>query len=253
MQEGASQRDGAMGAQRESAMAARRDGAMRARLELLPWKLRYRGWDRLASEARRVLVLATHRHCRVELRGPVRLGPGFSLDIPGNGTFIVGAGVDFRRGFVCEIAGEGRVTIGDGCVFTSNTLIQCSTSIDIGRRCAFTQSVLLVDGTHRFRDASRSVLDQGYDFRPIRIGDDVVVMAKCTVFADIGERTVVAANSVVSRPLPARCLAMGAPARPVEMFEDQGALPETRGALPETRSPAGEPRDATGTDSEPER
>lgn len=129
---------------------------------------------------------------------------------------MVGAGVDFRRGFVCEISGEGRVVIGDGCTFTSNALIQCSTSIEIGRRCAFSQSALIVDGVHRFRDLSLSALDQGYDFRPVRIGDDVVVMAKCTVFADIGERTIVGANSVVSRPLPSRCLAMGAPARVVE-------------------------------------
>lgn len=191
----------------------------RQSLRRLPWKLRHDIGASLASDLRRLVVVATHRHCTVEFRGPVRVGPGFALNILDAGTFIVGAGVDFRRGFVCEIANGGRVTIGDGCSFTLNTLIQCSTSIAIGRRCLFAQSVLLVDGAHRFRDPTIPIVDQGYDYRPIVIGDNVLVSAKCSVFADIGEGTVVGANSVVSRPLPPRCLAVGAPATPKEFFE----------------------------------
>ncbi|MHB8328237.1 MAG: acyltransferase [Acidimicrobiales bacterium] len=187
-------------------------------LRRLPWRLRYEYGARLASDLRRLVILATHRHCRVEFRGPVRLGPGFSLNIPDMATLVVGAGVDFRRGFVCEISQGGRVTIGDGTYFTNNALIQCSTSIDIGRRCGFGQSTLIVDGAHRFRDPTRHILEQGYDFRPLTIADGATCMAKSTIFADVGEGTLVAANSVVSRALPAHCLAMGAPARPVEFF-----------------------------------
>lgn len=184
----------------------------------VPWELRYRRGGRMASELRRLAVAATHRHCTVSFAGPVRLGPGFALDIPDAGTLLVGAGVDFRRGFVCEISGSGRVSIGDGCVFTRDALIQCSTSIDIGDRCVFGQSTLIVDGNHRFRDLARPMIEQGYDYRPVAIGDDVFVTTKCTIFADVGERAVIGANSVVSRPIPAFCLAVGAPARVVEYF-----------------------------------
>jgi acetyltransferase-like isoleucine patch superfamily enzyme len=198
----------------------------RARLRRLPWEARYRLGRRVASEARRVLVELTHRHCRVEFQGPVYLGPGFALDIPGPGSFLVGPGVEFRRGFVCEISGGGRVSIGPGCSFTSNVLVQCSTSIDIGARCAFGQSVILVDGSHRFRDPSVPFLAQGYDFRPIVIGDDVAVMSKCTVLNSIGDHAFVGANSVVTRPIPAYCLAVGAPARVVEYFGPPELRPE---------------------------
>ncbi|MCL4421659.1 MAG: acyltransferase [Actinobacteria bacterium] len=191
---------------------------MPERLKRLPWSLAYRQAPRAASFLRRIAVVATHQHCRVEFLGPVRLGPGFHLEIPDRGTLIVGRGVDLRRGFVCEISNDGRVTIGDGCIFTSNALIQCTTSIDIGPRCIFAQSALIVDGSHRFRDPDKYIADQGYNYRPIRIGEGVAVMAKCTIFADIGDHTMVGANSVVSRDLPARCLAFGAPARPVEML-----------------------------------
>lgn len=182
----------------------------------VPWALRYDYGGRLASAWRKAAIRATHLHCTVEFRGPVRLGPGFRLDIPDAGTLVVGHGVDFRRGFVCEISGNGRVTIGAGSIFTSNALIQCSTSIDIGERCVFAQSVLIADGNHRFRDPDRHVLDQGYDFRPIRIGNGAVVMAKCTIVADIGEGSFVGANSLVNRDVPPRTLVGGVPARVLE-------------------------------------
>jgi acetyltransferase-like isoleucine patch superfamily enzyme len=172
----------------------------------------------LTSRLRRFAIVATHRHCRVEFQGPVYLGRGFHLNIPDRGQLIVGPGVDFRRGFICEISGRGRVSIGGGSVFTSDALIQCSTTIDIGTRCVFGQSLMIADGSHRFRDWTRHVLDQGYDYRPITIGDNAFVMTKCTIISDIGEGAVVGANSLVNRPIPAFSFAGGVPARVIEYF-----------------------------------
>jgi acetyltransferase-like isoleucine patch superfamily enzyme len=178
------------------------------------------------------MIKITHLHCTIDFQGPVRIGPGFQLDIPQGGTFIVGPGVDFRRDFVCEISGNGRVVIGGGTVFTAATLIQCTTSIEIGARCGFGQSTFIVDGNHRFRDHTKHFLDQGDNFRPLTIGEGVAVNTKCTVINNIGDHAVIGANSVVSRPVPPYCLAVGVPARVVEYF----GPPELR--------PAGVPSDA---------
>lgn len=150
--------------------------------------------------------------------GTVRLGPGFHLEIPGNGELIVGAGVDFRRGFVCEISENGRVTIGEGATFTSHALIQCSTSIEIGKRATFGQALQIADGSHRFRDWTKHLLDQGYDHRPVKIGDNATVHAKCTIVADIGTGAIIGANSFVNKPVPDYCLAAGVPARVIDYF-----------------------------------
>jgi acetyltransferase-like isoleucine patch superfamily enzyme len=178
--------------------------------------------------ARRLLVRATHRHCHVEFQGPVYVGPGFELEIPGSGTLIVGPEVKFRRGFVCEISGNGSVVIGARTDFTSHCLIQCSTSIEIGERCAFGQSTLIFDGRHRYLGRDEHWLDQGWDFQPIRIGDGVGVSDKCTIQADIGERALIASHSVVNRPIPGHCVAAGVPARVVRHFgpEDQRPGPD---------------------------
>lgn len=187
-------------------------------LRRLPWRARYIWGQRVMTELRKLGIRATHRHCHVEFQGPVRLGPGFRLSIPDSGTLIIGPGVDFRGGFVCVIEGNGRVVIGGGTTFTSDALIQCATSIEIGERCAFGQSVLIVDGYHRYSDPDPHWLDQGYDYRPIEIGPGVGVSDKCTVQASIGERAMIGSQSVVNRPIPAFCTASGSPARLVRYF-----------------------------------
>src|SRR3954462_12430725 len=179
----------------------------------LPWYARYDLGRRIASRGRLLLTQTTHLHTRIEIQRPVNIGPGFRLDIWDRGTLSVGPGCDFRRGFTCEIGGAGKVVIGAGCVFTSNTLIQCSTSIEIGERCIFGQSVLIVDGQHRYVDRERHWLDQGYDFHPFKIGDGAGVSDKCTVQAEIGERAMIASQSVVNRPIPPYSVAAGVPAR----------------------------------------
>jgi acetyltransferase-like isoleucine patch superfamily enzyme len=180
---------------------------------------------RAASEARKKLIQATHLHCDVQFEGPVNIGPGFELRIPADGSFVVGHGVDFRRGFVCEVSGGGRVVIGSGTTFTDSALIQCSTSIEIGFRCALGQAVMIADGNHRWRDWRKHLLDQGYDFSPITIGDRAIVMSKCTITADVGEGAIVAANSFVNKPIPAYCLAGGVPARVIEYFGPEELRP----------------------------
>lgn len=191
---------------------------MRRNWRKLPWHLRYRTWAKLASRFRRMSIVLTHRHCTVEFRGPVHLGPGFTLHIPDRGTLIVGKGVDFRRNFRCEISGNGRVEIGDGSVFTAETLIQCSTSIVIGRRCGFGQSLFIADGNHRYRDWTKHLFEQGYDFRPITIEDNASILTKVTILNNIGRGAMIGAHAVVTKPVPAYCLAVGAPARVVEYF-----------------------------------
>jgi acetyltransferase-like isoleucine patch superfamily enzyme len=167
------------------------------------------------------------RHPRADIRfGPgTYLGPGFSLHIPANGTFVTGPNVEFRRGFRAEVAGDGRITIGAGSVCTYYVLMQCTTSIDIGERAMFGQSTIVIDGNHRFRDLERPMLEQGYDFRPIRIEDDATITTKCSIMADIGRRAFVGANAVVTRPVPAFTVVAGVPARPIDYFGPPGLEP----------------------------
>lgn len=177
------------------------------------------------SALRKRWVLLRHPRADIRFAGPVYLGPGFSLHIPAGGSFLVGPGVEFRRGFRAEIEGSGRISIGAGSVCTYYVLMQCTTSIDIGERCMFGQSTIVVDGQHRFRDLDRPMLEQGYDFTPIEIEDDVTVTTKCSIMASIGRRAFIGANAVVTRPVAPYVVATGVPARAIEYFGPPGGEP----------------------------
>jgi acetyltransferase-like isoleucine patch superfamily enzyme len=164
-------------------------------------------------------------HGHIEFKGPVYLGPGFSLHMPQGGTFIVGPGVEFRRGFRAELGPEGRIEIGALCCFTYDVIMSCHTSIEIGDRALLGQGAYVVDGNHRFRDLDVPFLDQGYEYRPLRIGREAAVHSKCTVVNDIGERAIIGANAVITKPIPAYCVAGGVPARVLDYYGPPGQEP----------------------------
>jgi acetyltransferase-like isoleucine patch superfamily enzyme len=197
----------------------------RALAEAVPYVLGYGAGPALMSALRKRWVILRHPRADIRFGSGAYLGPGFSLHIPANGTFIAGENVEFRRGFRAEVDGDGRITIGAGSVCTYYVLMQCTTSIDVGERCMFGQSTIVVDGNHRFRDLERPMLEQGYDFHPIRIEDDATVTTKCTIMAGLGRRAFVGANAVVTRPVPAYTVVAGVPARPIDYFGPPGLEP----------------------------
>lgn len=138
--------------------------------------------------------------------------------MPDNGTLFIGRGTELRHHVYIEIYGDGEVRIGADSHLTYYPHIACSTSITIGERCAIGLSSLVVDGIHGFRDIARNWIDQGYDWRPVTIGDDTIIHAQCTIIAAVGHHSVIGANSVVTRPIPPYCVAVGAPARVIEYF-----------------------------------
>lgn len=198
---------------------------LRERLSWLARDATYIWAPRLASRIRRRWILMRHTHANVRIHPSCYLGPGFSLHIETDGTFEAGPHCEFRRGFRAEVVGRGRITFGEACVCTYYVLMQCSTLIEIGDRVMFGQSAMVVDGNHRFRDLSKPMLAQGYDYREVHIEDDVTTTTKNTIIANIGTRSFVGANAVVTRDLPPYCVCLGSPAKPVEYFGPPGLEP----------------------------
>jgi acetyltransferase-like isoleucine patch superfamily enzyme len=197
-----------------------------ARLQRLAVSIGYFRGPILASRVRMWWVKARNPHATIEFGDGTYLGPGFSLHIPFGGTFITGERVEFRRNFRAELGGpDSRIRIGARSVCTYDVLMQCGTTIDIGERCMFGQSTIVIDGNHRFRELDRPMLEQGYDFRPLRLEDDATVTSKCTIIASIGTRSFIGANAVVTRDIPPYCVAGGVPARVLDYFGPPGMEP----------------------------
>jgi acetyltransferase-like isoleucine patch superfamily enzyme len=99
----------------------------------------------------------------------------------------------------------GRATIGDGTLFASG--------------------VQVLSGQHQHTRSGETESFSGGEFVQINIGADSWIGASAIVMADVGSRTTVGAGSVVTRPVPDDCVAVGNPARVIRGGDNSGPDP----------------------------
>jgi maltose O-acetyltransferase len=168
-------------------------------------------------------------HLRIEPGGRLVLEDGCATEPqPGNriwvhadGLVVIGAGTwmrtEYGTNYVTAFAGAelriGPRAFVNGCMFHAKSRIQ------VGADCLFGFGARIVDADLHALD-----VETPERIDPIEIGDRVWIGADATVMrgVTIGDDTVVGARSVVTRSLPARVLALGAPARPVREIGRRG-------------------------------
>jgi acetyltransferase-like isoleucine patch superfamily enzyme len=115
-----------------------------------------------------------------------------------------------------------ELEIGEGTFVNIGCMLAATERITIGRHCMFANYCFVADADHRFDDPELPVTWQGMKtIGPVSIGDNCWFGTNCVVTGGvtIGERTVVGANSVVTRDLPPRVVAAGAPAKVIREIE----------------------------------
>ncbi len=108
-----------------------------------------------------------------------------------------------------------RLEIGDN-TYINESLIQCASTMKIGRDCAIAGDVLIQD-TDFHPVLDENGIEKPY-IKPITIGNKVWVCAKATILkgVTIGDGAIIAAGAVVTKDVPARCLVGGNPARVIK-------------------------------------
>ncbi len=110
----------------------------------------------------------------------------------------------------------GRMTFGRRCAISSFNHIAAGGDADllIGDDFRTGPGVRIVATSRNWRDANRTISEQGYNDRGITIGDDVWIGANSVVLdgSNIGDHAVISAGSVVKGAVPANAVVAGSPA-----------------------------------------
>lgn len=112
-----------------------------------------------------------------------------------------------------------ELTIGEKCHFGAFNHITCTNKITIGEECLTGKWVTITDNSHGDTDIEslqvppikRPIVSKG----PVIIGKNVWIGDKATILPNvtIGDGAVIAANSVVTKDVPAYSVVAGSPAK----------------------------------------
>lgn len=131
---------------------------------------------------------------------------------------------DFVRiGRRCVFQGSpySTITIGNRVAINDGAYITSMFGIIIGERTSIGEYVSIRDYDHRWNDPKVAIQDQGYVGGPIKIGNDCWIGRGVFVKGGvtIGDGSIIGANAVVTKDVPAWCVAVGNPARVIKRRE----------------------------------
>lgn len=119
---------------------------------------------------------------------------------------------------------DSKIIIGNNVTATEGLQIAACSEVSIGDDVMFASNVHINDGMHGYEHADEPYKYQKmFRIAPIKIkrgcwiGQNVVILPG----VEIGEFTIIGANSVVTRSLPKQSIAAGAPAKAVKKWDKQ--------------------------------
>ncbi len=200
--------------------------------------------SRLASQFLRVLTCISATHRAGSLRHACHSHPSVTFYPETRITNLLGypdriaiEANSHVRGELIVYPPEGRITVGDWTFIGDHSRIWSAVGITIGNRVAISYNVSIHDfNAHpldpkRRHEHMKTTLLAGYPRRspdvassPVVIGDDVWIGFNSIVLKGvaIGDRSIVAAGSVVVDSIPPDVLAAGNPARVVRSIREGG-------------------------------
>ncbi|HLW16280.1 MAG TPA: acyltransferase [Actinomycetota bacterium] len=172
----------------------------------MPWTRAHLKWLLMRREAYVVWPLYGHVLPALQ-KGQLELGPHVSMQ----------AGCWLNIG-----SADARIRIGRNVYLNGNLMIASYGLVEIGDFSAIGRGALIMNATHRTNDPTLPIMQQGMVVEgPTIIGRNVWIGNNAAIIGAvrIGDRAVVAANSVVTRDVEPGTVVAGIPARATKHVE----------------------------------
>ncbi len=139
----------------------------------------------------------------------------------------IGKGVHVDIDFHCECG--KHIFVGDKVIINMNCTFVDNNRIDIGNNVLIASNVQIYTATHSTQVRERMVDDwkEGQEIcrtyaLPVRIEDGVWIGGGAIILpgVTIGRNSVIGAGSVVTRSIPANCVAVGNPCRVIKQIDN---------------------------------
>lgn len=154
-----------------------------------------------------------------EARGKVCFfrATGSKINIGDNATFISSSRFNYRglnHKCILQTSSNGEIVIGNNCGFSGVSIVS-SIGVKIGNNVMCGANVMIGDRNDHE--------DKYPQFKPekIEIKDNVWIGMNCVVMkgVTIGENSIIGANSLVTKDIPANCIAAGIPCKVIKYRE----------------------------------
>ncbi len=111
-----------------------------------------------------------------------------------------------------------NMEIGSNTSLNEFCYLHAKGGLKIGSNVRIAPAVKMFTFNHKFADRNTPIVDQGYETKPIEIGNDVWIGANAVILpgVKIGKGCVIGAGAVVSKDIPAYSIAVGVPAKVVK-------------------------------------
>ena len=115
-----------------------------------------------------------------------------------------------------------RLKIGNNTDIGNNAFIVANNNVEIGNNVITAPYIYISDHIHDFSDITKNLREQPLtQGGHVKIGDNVFLGIKCSIMPNvtIGEHSVVGANAVVTKDVPAYSVVVGNPARIIKKYD----------------------------------
>lgn len=118
-------------------------------------------------------------------------------------------------------AADGPLTFGNRCGLGTGCFVSSGKKgLTIGDNLVCGPNVVIMASSYRYDALGKHLHDQGVTYKGTHIGDNVWIGAGSVVLdgSDIGDNSIIVANSLVSRRHPPNTVLQGNPAKPMRSF-----------------------------------